>query len=174
MGINVVVFLLVLGFPQILNELALQPAIILSQPWTIITSIFTHQQFYHILANMISFYFFASFVGQLVGNKFMLIIYFAGGIVGSLFFMLLAPLSAAIGASGAVFALGGALVVLRPNTKVVAFPIPIPMPIWVAIIGGFVIMSIIPGIAWQAHLGGLIAGLVFGWFLRKRARMVLI
>lgn len=105
----------------------------------------------------------------------MLIIYFGGGIIGSIFYILLSfggvP---AIGASGAIFALGGALVVLRPQTRVVAFPIPVPMPLWVAVIAGFILVSIIPGIAWQAHLGGLISGLIAGFFLRKRTRMVLL
>jgi membrane associated rhomboid family serine protease len=59
---------------------------------------------------------------------------------------------------------------IMPKLKVIAFPIPIPMPLWAAILIGFVFM-LVPGVAWQAHLGGLIAGLIFGWLYRKKARI---
>jgi membrane associated rhomboid family serine protease len=176
MGINLLVFIFALFNKN--NAVALlgfQPATILNEPWTIITSIFTHVSFWHIFANMLTLYFFGRFMVGLVGNKYMLIIYFIAGIVGNLFFFLFglivpgAMYTIVIGASGAIFGLGGALAVLRPTLRVVTFPIPIPMPLWVAILVGFVILSIVPGIAWQAHLGGLICGLIAGLFLRKRA-----
>ena len=78
------------------------------------------------------------------------------------------PISLAIGASGAVFAIGGALTVLRPSIKVFIFPIPAPLPLWVAVIGGFVILSFMPNIAWEAHLGGLLFGLGVGYFFKKK------
>lgn len=87
--------------------------------------------------------------------------------------MLLAPpLSIAIGASGAVFALGGALAVMRPKLRVLVFPVPVPMPLWVAVIGGFVIISFLPNVAWQAHLGGLAFGTIGGYFFRRKERFV--
>ena len=92
--------------------------------------------------------------------------------MGSVLFILLAPpYSIAIGASGAVFALGGALTVMRPKLRVFVFPIPVPLPLWVAVIGGFFIISFFPHIAWQAHLGGLAFGLIAGYFFRKRERL---
>jgi membrane associated rhomboid family serine protease len=75
-----------------------------------------------------------------------------------------------VGASGAIFALGGALAMLRPKLPVLVFPIPVPMPLWIAVIGSFVVLSFIPSVAWQAHLGGLIVGLVAGYFFRRRER----
>ena len=85
--------------------------------------------------------------------------------------MLLAPSSyIAVGASGAIFALGGALAVMRPRLKVFVFPVPVPVPLWAAVIGGFFIISLLPGIAWQAHLGGLVFGLIAGYFFRRRER----
>jgi membrane associated rhomboid family serine protease len=109
----------------------------------------------------------------LVGNIKFLIVYFAGGILGGIMFILLAsPSSVVIGASGAVFAVAGALVVMRPKLPVIIFPIPAPIPLWVAVIGGFLILSFLPNsnIAWQAHLGGLILGLIAGYIFRKRQR----
>jgi len=92
--------------------------------------------------------------------------------VGNVLFILLAPpLSIVIGASGAVFALGGALTVMRPKLRVFVFPLPVPIPLWSAVIGGFLIISLFPHIAWQAHLGGLVSGLIAGYFFRKRERL---
>jgi len=91
--------------------------------------------------------------------------------VGNIFYIILGvPLSIAIGASGAVFAVGGALAMMRPRLKVFVFPIPMAIPLWAAVIGGFLILSFFPNVAWQAHLGGLAFGLVMGYFFRKRER----
>ncbi len=101
------------------------------------------------------------------GSKF-LIVYFGGGILGNILFVLLAPsFHIAVGASGAIFALGGALSVMRPKLRVFIFPIPVPIPLWVAVIGGFLIISLFPHVAWQAHLGGLVFGLIAGYSLRR-------
>jgi len=40
-----------------------------------------------------------------------------------------------------------------------------------AVIGGFLIISLFPGIAWQAHLGGLVLGLIAGYFFRKKEHL---
>ena len=45
-----------------------------------------------------------------------------------------------------------------------------PVPLWAAVIGGFLIISFFPNVAWQAHLGGLAFGLTIGYFFRKRER----
>jgi membrane associated rhomboid family serine protease len=109
-----------------------------------------------------------------VGTRDFLLIYFLGGIAGNLVFMLFAyfniltsAFSIVIGASGAIFALGGALAVLTPKLRVFVFPIPVPMPLWVAVIGGFVLMIFVGGVAWQGHLGGLVFGLLAGLALRR-------
>jgi len=80
------------------------------------------------------------------------------------------PNAIVIGASGAVFATGGALTVLRPNLRVLVFPIPVPLPLWIAILGGFLVISLVPDVAWQAHLGGLLLGLLAGYVFRKKRR----
>jgi membrane associated rhomboid family serine protease len=162
---------------DIVQFLALQTATFLQQPWTIITNLFVHADILHILFNMITLYFFGTFLIRLVGTRDFLIIYFLGGIVGNICFMLFVFLVdpklffiPVVGASGAIFALGGALALLTPRLRVFVFPIPVPMPLWVAVLGGFVILSMVPGIAWQAHLGGLVTGLVAGLMLRRSVR----
>ena len=114
---------------------------------------------------------FGNYFSRLVGDGKFLIVYFGGGILGNILYILLGvPLYVAVGASGAIFALGGALAVMRPGLKVFVFPIPVPLPLWTAVIGGFLILSFLPYIAWQAHLGGLGFGLIAGYFFRKRER----
>jgi membrane associated rhomboid family serine protease len=157
--------------------LGLQTASFLERPWTIVTNLFVHGGIWHLLFNMITLYFFGTFLIRLVGTRDFLIIYFLGGIAGNIVFMLFAyfhlltsPFSIVIGASGAIFALGGALALLTPRLRVFVFPIPVPMPLWVAVIGGFVIMVFVGGVAWQGHLGGLVFGLLAGLVLRRRVR----
>ena len=162
--------------------LGLQTASFLERPWTIVTNLFVHGGIWHLLFNMITLYFFGTFLIRLVGTRDFLIIYFLGGIAGNIVFMLFALFALliypnsnlffkyVIGASGAIFALGGALAVLTPRLRVFVFPIPVPMPLWVAVIGGFVIMIFVAGVAWQGHLGGLVLGLLAGLFLRRRIR----
>ena len=151
--------------------LGLLPATFLQRPWTIVTNLFVHGGIFHLLANMLTLFFFGRFLVGLIGTRSFLVIYFFGGILGNILFMLLgSPFAIVIGASGAVFALGGTLAVLTPKLRVFVFPIPVPMPLWVAVIGGFVIMSFFPNVAWQGHLGGLIFGLIAGFVLRNRMR----
>jgi membrane associated rhomboid family serine protease len=108
----------------------------------------------------------------LLGTWKFLVVYFGGGILGGIVYLLLppSPMAVAVGASGAIFALGGTLAVMRPRLRVIVFPIPIPLPLWIAIIGIFAIFSFLPNVAWQAHLGGLLLGLVVGYLFRRRER----
>ena len=180
--LNLIIFIATVIFPEFKSLLGLHPVAFLQQPWTIVTSLFVHSGLGHILANMLTLYFFGTYLSRLVGDNKFLITYFGGGLLGNIFFIILSiilaillgsPLSRGIGASGAVFALGGALTVMRPKIRVFVFPIPTPIPLWAAVIGGFVILSILSislNIGWQAHLGGLVFGLITGYFFRKRER----
>ncbi|MFW6112561.1 MAG: rhomboid family intramembrane serine protease [Chloroflexota bacterium] len=151
-------------------HLGLIPAEFLERPWTIVTSMFVHAGLWHIIANMLTLYFLGSYLLRIAGPTALLVIYFLGGIAGSLLFVLLGPPSTiVVGASGAIFAVGGTLAMMRPQARVIVFPIPAPIPLWIAIIGGFVVLSFLPGVAWQAHLGGLILGLIAGYLLNRRA-----
>jgi len=171
-GTNLLLFIATLIERDLIWLLGLQPASFLGRPWTLVTNLFVHGGIGHILANMVTLYFFGSYLSRLIGVRKFLIVYFGGGILGNIFYIFLAPspLSTAIGASGAVFALGGVLTVMRPRLRVFIFPIPAPLPLWVAVIGSFLILSLFPHVAWQAHLGGLFLGLAAGYLFRKRER----
>jgi membrane associated rhomboid family serine protease len=170
-AINLLLFIATLINRDLILFLGLQPVSLLARPWTIVTNLFIHGGVWHILANMITLYFFGGFLCRLIGVKKFLVVYFSGGILGNIFYLLLppSPFSIAIGASGAIFALAGVLVVMMPNLRVLLYFI-VPLPLWVVVLVFFVLWSFIPGIAWQAHLGGLVLGLVAGFFFRRRGR----
>ena len=168
---NLIVFLATTFRPQLISQLGLSAYALPSQPWTIVTNLFVHAGFGHIFANMLTLFFYGSYLINLVGEKRFMAVYFLGGLAGNVAYLAIAPpFNIAIGASGAVFAVGGALAVLRPKLPVFIFPIPVPLPLWVVVIGGFLVMTS-PGIAWQAHLGGLVLGLASGYLFRTRPRL---
>ena len=174
-AINLLLFIATSINPNLIDVFGLQRAAFIEKPWTIVTNLFIHAPFphiWHILANMITLYFFGGYLSRLLGTKKFLIVYFAGGILGNVLYLLLATsqYAVAVGASGAIFALGGVLTVMRPRLRVFIFPIPVPLPLWVAVIGIFLILSFFPQVAWQAHLGGLVLGLIAGYFFRRRTR----
>ena len=176
LALNLGIFIAVQMSPDLIGNLGLysDTDIFLERPWGIFTSMFVHDGFYHLFANMITLYFFGSFFNRLVGNRIFLLVYFGGGIAGSILFILLASDALAIGASGAVFALGAAMAVIVPRMKVVIFPIPAPIPLWMAALGIFALLTVLPmmttfsNIAWQAHLGGAAFGLAAGYILKTR------
>ncbi len=176
---NIAVFIAVsvianLVSQDIIRHVALQPAAIWQGQnlWTLFTSMFMHGNFFHLFVNMFSLFFLGSFIEQLVGKKKYLMIYFIGGLLGSVFFAL-SPLFTeswmvmAVGASGAIFALGGALAVLTPKLPVFIMLIPIPIPMYMAIFILFIMLSFLPNIANSGHFGGLVAGLLLGWYYKK-------
>jgi len=158
--------------PELVYYVGLNSTFFPDRPWTLLTSMFVHAGFWHIFANMFTLYFFGRYVYLLVGELRFLVVYFLGGLLGGVFYLLMSsPFDVAIGASGAIFAVAGTLAVMRPRERVFIFPIPVPIPLWAAVIGGFAIMSIpyfSARIAWQAHLGGLVFGLIMGYFFRRR------
>ena len=168
---NILMFIVTWVRPELLYSLGLSRLFFLDRPWTLLTSMFVHASFWHIFANMLTLYFFGRYVYMLVGEGKFLVVYFFGGLLGGIFYLLMAsPLSIAVGASGAILAVAGVLVVMRPKLRVFIIPIPVPIPLWAAVFGGFLILSFSSYVAWQAHLGGLVFGLAMAWFWRRKAR----
>lgn len=175
-SINALMFLFTMIAPRMmLNLFALQPMTVFTKPWTIVTSMFLHADIMHIIFNMMALYFFGLYLERLEGEGNILKLYFLGGIVGGIMYVLSSlllgtpnPDSIAIGASSAVFAMAGALAILQPNMKVVMIPIFIPMPLYIAVFVFMVLLSFMPNVAWQGHLGGLLVGVLFGYYWKKR------
>ena len=178
-ALNIIVLIALLIKEDLYITLGLQSTEWYHAPWTLLTSLFVHDFPWHILANMFTLYFLGSYLCSMVGDARFLAVYFVGGIAGNFLYILIEyllgdPNTLAFGASGAIFAVAGALTAIAPKVKVIVFPIPVPLPLWIAVIGGFLLMSFIPGVAWQAHLGGLLVGLVAGIFLKKHKRNIIL
>jgi membrane associated rhomboid family serine protease len=192
-ALNVVIFILeiaiggyrITGNNEIVRFLGLTPALLFQQPWTIITSMFVHGGILHILFNMIALYFLGSFFIRAAGERNFLAVFFLGGLMGNVLYFVFGylvlqgfipprfgdPFTTGIGASGGVFAVAGALAVIVPRVPVFILFIPIPMPLWIAVIILLVLSFLFSGIAWQAHLGGLLLGLIAGLIFRRRRRI---
>jgi membrane associated rhomboid family serine protease len=147
--------------------------------WTFITSMFMHAGFFHLLINMLSLMFIGSLVEKIIGRKRYFWFYILSGIFAGLFFVLLSLVFSgdfgvyAVGASGALFGLIGLLMLLTPNLPVYVMFIPIPIKMKYAAPGMLIILWIISiagnvSIGNTAHLGGLVAGLIYGAFLRVK------
>jgi len=181
-AINFIVFLaamlISITYPQFINLLALQPSAFLLKPWTIITSMFMHANSFHLIANMFSLLFLGGFLERIIGKKRFIWIFIISGLVGSLLYILNFYITGngnipAVGASGAIFGLGGMLAVITPKMPVYIMFIPVAIPMWAGVILSLALMwllSVTAGlpIGNFAHLGGLIAGLGYAFYLRTK------
>ena len=172
--IAVVFFVLqnILG-PEIWQYFAFFPALVIKWPWTLVTSIFLHADFNHLLFNMFALFFFGSYLERLLGSNRFLVIFIAAGIVGNLGYFVTAPnnMIPAIGVSGAAYGLMGTLAILAPFMSVYVWGLlPVPMVVLTAVYALLDVsgLFISPGsnIAHGAHLAGLLVGLAFGLYLR--------
>lgn len=139
---------------RVLNGSLVQvPGVSTGSWWQVITSAFTHVEPLHIGLNMLALYFLGPALEQVLGRARFLAIYFVSAICGSAGVMLFAdPAGATLGASGAIFGLMGALVVLalKVNGDVRS------ILMWIGL--NLVITFTVPNISWQGHVGGLLGG----------------
>ncbi len=127
------------------------------EPWRMLTSAFVHSQGFvlHIVLNMYMLWIFGQVLEPVLGRVRFLGVYLLSAIGGSVGFLLLTPALPAIpvvGASGAIFGLFGALLVIQSRSG------GDTRQLWILIVINGVIGFVVPGIAWQAHLGGLVTG----------------
>ncbi|MGQ9787754.1 MAG: rhomboid family intramembrane serine protease [Candidatus Hadarchaeaceae archaeon] len=159
-----------------LYYLAASGATIVTRPWTIITSIFVHGGLLHLLFNGIILLSFGPILETRVGSRRFIYIFFGSGVLAALGQLLItAPDVILLGASGAILGVMGTLTVLAPNLPVLLFLI-IPLRLWMATLGfGFLSLLLVifeagGSIANVAHLVGLVAGLLYGYRLKKEER----
>ncbi|MGW1157514.1 rhomboid family intramembrane serine protease [Streptomyces sp. NPDC002519] len=141
------------------------------QWYRLLTAMFLHANYVHILFNMLSLWWIGAPLEGALGRARYLALYFASGLAGSaLTYLLAAPVTPSLGASGAIFGLFGATAVLMRRLRYDMRPV----------IGLLVVNLIITfgwhSIAWQAHIGGLVAGVVVGYAMvhapRERRNLV--
>jgi len=184
--INAFLFVIALILSSVLGEsvldyIALKPSNILQGKylWTFFTSMFMHGGFFHIFANMLSLFFVGSLTEKILGAKRYLYFYLASGLFAGLFFVFASLIftsdfdTFAVGASGALFGLIGLLMLLTPDLPVYIMFVPIPIKMKYAAPGILIVLWFISiaanvGIGNTAHLGGLIAGLIYGIYLRNK------
>ena len=167
-GICLAVFALQLTVPGFEARIAFVPAYGESEPWRFLTSAFAHGGITHIAFNMYALWVMGSYLEPMLGRARFVAIYLLSALGGSVMYLLMSgPQSyedattfgpgmwwtGAVGASGAVFGLFGAFLVLQRRLGRSAAGMYV-------IIGINAVIGFLPGlnIAWQAHLGGLITG----------------
>ena len=136
------------------------------EPWRLLTAAFVHASFWHVGLNMLSLWMMGRILEPLLGRGRFLALFLISAFGGSIAVALLAPSSFVVGASGAIFGLFGALIIIARHIGAEITGILIVLGINLAI--GFVPGM---GISWQAHVGGLVAGAVVGLiYARTRQR----
>ncbi|MFF7682492.1 rhomboid family intramembrane serine protease [Microbacterium sp. NPDC007973] len=164
------------------NSFFVLPQAGILQPWRLLTVALVHGSFLHMALNMLALWFIGRSLEPLLGRARFLILYLLGALGGSVAVALLAPGVWTVGASGAIFALFGALLVigrhLGADIRVIAILIAINFA-WPFVLAGinaigsgnFASSLAAIGISWQAHLGGLVTGAVVGViYSRTRAQ----
>jgi len=167
-GINILIFLIQIVWTPFTGLFVLDSSLVLSEPWRLLTSMFMHGSFSHIAFNMFGLLMFGPILEQIIGSRRFLQLYIGSGLFAGIVAAMLYP--SALGASGAIFGMLGAMIILLPNLKLLLFFV-IPMPLWVAgilwvAIDIFGMLN--PGnVANAAHLAGIGVGLLYGYYIKR-------
>jgi len=169
--VNVGVYFFTAADPRLYGLLAFTPRFALAQPWTILTYMFVHGGFSHLLFNMLGLFFFGPRLEAHLGGRHFLGLYFASGVMGAILSFL--SLNASIiGASGAVFGIFLGFARYWPHEKVYIWGIlPVEARVLVLVMTGLALFGGFGfgggGIAHFAHLGGFVGGYAYlrwvGW-----------
>jgi membrane associated rhomboid family serine protease len=123
--------------------------------WRLITSAFLHFGILHLGLNMLALYWFGPLLEQMLGSLRFALLYLAAGLAGSAGALLLSPNDVTVGASGAIFGILGALLVLEARGMIHSGG-----QILAIIILNLLLSVTLSGISIGGHLGGLVAGAV--------------
>ena len=149
---------------DVLLDGALYPGAAEAGEWyRFLTAIFLHANVAHLALNGMSLWLFGGVAERMFGAWRYFVLFFVAGLAGNALFVALSPPQvAAVGASGAVFGVMGALAVtLRDERR---------NSVYLLLAANVVLQFVIPDVAWEAHMGGLAAGVVLGLLYRGRAR----
>ncbi|MBV8216849.1 MAG: rhomboid family intramembrane serine protease [Solirubrobacterales bacterium] len=138
--------------------------------WRLVTAGFLHDGLFHILINMVSLWFVGAALEPAIGRVNFLAVYFVSLLAGSFGALWFQPQIPTVGASGAIFGIFGALIIVARARGI---------PIWRSGLGYVLVFNLlfslsVRGISIGDHLGGLIGGLITGWLIvevAERRRM---
>jgi membrane associated rhomboid family serine protease len=190
-GANVLVFLLELaGGDAFVNQWSLVPAdIVAGRNWiTILTSMFMHAGWIHIIGNMLFFWVFGPEIEDVMGPVRYLIFYLLGGLVATVAQVAIDPASTvpSLGASGAIAAVMGAFLITYPRdrirtvlllgwfSQVTFIPAIVLVGLWfltqVFSEVGALVQTQTGGVAYMAHIGGFAFGAIAARLFESRRR----
>jgi rhomboid protease GluP len=171
-AINIAVFIIEIvkgaGFDTMSPDLAIRlganygPMTLAGQWWRLLTSMFLHFGFFHILMNMFVLLFLGGLAERLMGRVAFTVLYFATGLAGSLLSLAVHPQLVSAGASGAVFGVAGGLVSYLLFKKAPLSFANVKKEL--SSLGIFLLYNLVyslsPGVDMMAHLGGLVSGFI--------------
>ena len=194
--INVAVFLVVrseiFGDPlTVIRGFALIPRVLFGEaqlakwivgppaPLTLITSLFFHSGWLHLIGNMLFLYVLGDNVEDAMGSLHYLLFYLTCGVASGVVFAYAAPetITPLVGASGAISGVCAAYLMLYPHATIFGLAVifPIRAPAWM-FVGAWIVLQIVhvvfgdqDHVAWIAHLGGIVAGLLLTPMFRRRS-----
>ena len=174
-GINFVIFILTLvpGFGQelLFAGASINGLIAQGEWWRVITSMFIHAGFTHVLFNMFSLFLFGPELEKIAGKMRFLTIYFLAGIFGIAATYVTQDLYyASVGASGAIYGIFGAFAALVYYTRN-SFP-QLKQIILPLIVISIIMTFVTPNINIAAHLGGLVTGFILGFVYFNPKNMI--
>lgn len=167
------------------------PYVFFQHPWHILplfTAMFLHGGLMHLFGNMLTLWIFGDNVEDTMGHGRYVIFYFTCGIFASLTHAIFNPSSTlpSIGASGAIAGVMGAYMIYFPHARVLTL-VPIFFFLQLMEIPAFLFLGLwfflqffsgtlaltstfyqAGGVAWWAHIGGFVAGIVLGMLFRRR------
>ena len=152
----------------------------IAPPLSLFTSMFLHGGAFHLLGNMLYLWIFGNNIEDYLGSFRFGIFYLIGGLAASLTHIFFHPGSQVpmIGASGAIAGILGAYFILYPSARVMTLvfftiiPVPAAIILGIWFIGQVMNIGLSGGVAWFAHIGGFIAGLLLVRVFKRRARPV--
>jgi membrane associated rhomboid family serine protease len=154
--------------------------------WTLLTSMFLHGSWIHLLGNMLYLWIVGDNVEEVLGSFRYIVVYLACGLMGSLAQIAVNPVSdiPTLGASGAIAGIMGAYVFWFPHNpmRVLVFRFITVLPAWI-VIGGWIALQIWmgagsvhrgggEGVAYMAHVGGALTGLFVAFLFADEAHYI--
>ena len=155
---------------------------IIPEPLTVLTSLFLHGGWMHLILNMLFLWVFGDNIEDSIGHLKFVFFYLTCGIFAAVTHAMMEPTSNSplIGASGAISGVLGAYIILYPKARVLVLfmnIIPLRLPA-VLVLGSWIGLQFLnlgneSGIAWWAHIGGFIAGMLLIIPFRKNGIVLL-